>query len=109
MRELCQRLRRVERQQRGRSAEPSAGIIDAHPVDGADTVAADSRGYDGAKLRDGRKRHVLTDPPGLLLEVTVTPADMYDSVAAPDLLEKFTDVPGRLSDVRCSAARPGCR
>jgi hypothetical protein len=48
VRELYRRLRRIERQQQGRPAEPSAGIIDAQSVDGADTVAADSRGYDDA-------------------------------------------------------------
>ena len=68
VRELYQRLRRIERQQQGRPAEPSAGIIDAQSVDGADTVTGDSRGYDGAKSRDGRKRHILTDTLGLLLE-----------------------------------------
>jgi transposase len=33
---------------------------------------------------------------GLLLEVTVTAANVHDSVAAPDLLEKFMAAPGRL-------------
>ncbi|MDX6329242.1 MAG: hypothetical protein QOI83_1625 [Streptomycetaceae bacterium] len=65
-------------------------------MDGADTVAGDTRGYDGGKLRDGRKRHVLTDTCGLLLEVTVTAANVHDSVAAPDLLEKSMAAPGRL-------------
>jgi IS5 family transposase len=86
----------VERQRRGRDGEPTAGIIDAQSVDGADTVAGDSRGYDDAKLRDGRKRHVLTDTLGLLLEVTVTAANVHDSVAAPDLLERFMAAPRRL-------------
>ncbi|WP_443046642.1 transposase [Streptomyces sp. DSM 40750] len=53
-------------------------------------------GYDGGKSRDGRKRHILTDTEGLLLEVTVTTADVHDSKAAPALLETFTDQPGRL-------------
>jgi transposase len=96
VRELYQRLRRIERQQQGRPAEPSAGIIDAQSVDGADTVTGDSRGYDGAKSRDGRKRHILTDTLGLLLEVTVTPANVHDSMAAPQLLERFMAAPGRL-------------
>ncbi|WP_329359965.1 transposase [Streptomyces sp. NBC_01483] len=96
MRELYQWLRRVERQRWGRPAEPSAGIIDAQSVDGADTVAGDSRGYDGAKSRDGRKCHVLTDALGLLQKVTVSPANVHDSVAAPELLEKFMAAPGRL-------------
>ncbi|NEA60410.1 transposase [Streptomyces sp. SID13666] len=66
-RELYQRLRRVEHQRQGGAAEPTAGVKNAQSVDGADTVAADSRGYDGGKLRDGRKLHILTDTCGLLL------------------------------------------
>lgn len=45
-----------------------------------------SRGYDGGKSRDGRKRHILTDPEGLLPKATVTTADVHDSKAAPALL-----------------------
>lgn len=96
VRELYQRLRRIERQRQGRAAEPSAAIIDAQSVDGADTVTGDSRGYDGAKSRDGRKRHILTDTLGLLLEVGVTAANVHDSMAAPELLEGFMAAPGRL-------------
>ncbi|MFJ9892847.1 hypothetical protein ACIQPR_05895 [Streptomyces sp. NPDC091280] len=66
VRELYQRLRRTNRVARGRSAEPTAGIIDAQSVDGADTVVM-SRGFDGNKKRDGRKRSILTDTCGDLL------------------------------------------
>jgi transposase len=96
VRELYQRLRRLQRQRGGRAAEPTAGIIDAQSVDGAETVPACSRGYDGGKSRDGRKRHILTDTGGLLLEVTVTAANVHDSVAAPDLMDAFMAEPGRL-------------
>jgi transposase len=96
VRELYQRLRRLERQLQGRKAEPTAAVMDAQSLDGADTVGADTRGCDGAKLRDGRKRHVLTDTLGLLLEVTVTPANVHDSKAAPELIEAFMAEPGRM-------------
>jgi transposase len=96
LRELYQRLRRIERRRQGRAEEPTGGIIDSQSVDGADTVAADTRGYDGGKIRDGRKRHILTDTCGLLLEVIVTVANLHDSVAAPELLEKYMMEPGRL-------------
>lgn len=65
-------------------------------MDASETVGEDSRGYDGGKSRDGRKRHILTDTDGLLLEVTVTTADVHDSKAAPALLETFMQQPGRL-------------
>jgi transposase len=96
VRELHERLRRTARERAGRNAEPSGGIIDSQSVDASETVGEDSRGYDGGKSRDGRKRHILTDTEGLLLEVTVTTADVHDSKAAPALLETFMDQPGRL-------------
>lgn len=67
------------RTRRGRNAEPSAGITDSRSVDGSETVGEESRGYDGGKMRDGRKRPVLTDSEGQLLKATVTPADVHDS------------------------------
>ncbi len=36
------------------------------------------RGYDGAKKVKGRKRHLLVDTQGLVLTVTVHPADVMD-------------------------------
>lgn len=93
VRELYERLRRSARERAGRNAEPSAGIIDSQSVDASETVGEDSRGYDGGKSRDGRKRHILTDTEGLLLEVTVTTADVHDSKAAPVLLETFMEQP----------------
>lgn len=96
VRELYERLRCSARERIGRNAEPSAGVIDSQSVDASETVGEDSRGYDGGKSRDGRKRHILTDTEGLLLEVTVTTADVHDSRGAPALLETFMDQPGRL-------------
>lgn len=62
----------------------------------------------GAKLRDGRKPHVLTDTWGLLLEVTVTPANVHDSVVTPDLLASFMAAPGRLPEpARADSAYQG--
>ncbi|MDX3128447.1 transposase [Streptomyces europaeiscabiei] len=65
-RELYERLRRSARERAGRNAEPSAGVIDSRSVDASETVGEDSRGYDGGKSRDGRKRHILTDTEALL-------------------------------------------
>jgi Transposase DDE domain len=96
VRELYQRLRRPERKQQGREAEPTAAVMDAQSVDGADTVGADSRGRGCAKLCDGRKRHILTGTGDLLLEVTVTPSNVHGSKAAPELIKAFMAQPGRM-------------
>ncbi|MFE4977686.1 hypothetical protein ACFRAR_36960 [Kitasatospora sp. NPDC056651] len=45
-------------------------------------MPAASRGFDGAKKTNGRKRHVIVDCLGLLLMVLVTPADATDRDAA---------------------------
>lgn len=96
VRELYEHLRHGARLRRERKAEPGAGIIDSQSVDASETMGEATRGFGGGKLRDGRKRHVLTDSLGLLLEVSVTPADGHDSKAAPDLMDMFMAAPGRL-------------
>ncbi len=44
----------------------------------ADTLGAQSSGYDAGKKIKGRKRHILTDTQGHLLGVVVTPASVQD-------------------------------
>ena len=65
-------LRDRVRLREGRTAEPSAGIIDSQSVRAAETVTAASRGYDAGKKVNGRKRHIAVDTLGLLLCVLVT-------------------------------------
>jgi hypothetical protein len=52
--------------------------VDAQSVKAADTVGTDSRGYDGGKKVNGRKRHVVVDTLGLLVVVLVTAASLQD-------------------------------
>ncbi|MGW4065883.1 transposase [Amycolatopsis sp. NPDC004747] len=54
-------------------------------------VGADSRGFDGGKLVNGRKRHVVVDTLGLLLGVMVTSANVSDRAAAQVLLRQVAD------------------
>ena len=84
--EFHDRLRGAVRQRAGRDPQPSAGIIDAQSVKGAATVSAATRGYDGGKKINGRKRHIVVDTLGLLLVVMVTAASVTDRDAARDLL-----------------------
>ncbi|MGT2525823.1 transposase [Streptomyces nojiriensis] len=74
------------RQQAGRDPEPSADVIDSQSIKADAVVGSDSRGFDGGKLINGRKRHVVVDTLGLLLAVTVTAADVGDRAAGQVLL-----------------------
>jgi transposase len=69
---------RVRARQRGRDPTPSAGVVDSQSLRGADTVGADSGGYDAAEKVNGRKRHIVTDTVGLLLVVWVSAASVQD-------------------------------
>jgi transposase len=79
-------LREQVRRAEGREAEPSAAIVDAQSIKGADTVGGSSRGYDAGKKVNGRKRHILVDTVGLLLMVAVTAASVQDRDGARPLL-----------------------
>lgn len=49
---------------------------------------AGERGFDGAKLVTGRKRHLLVDGLGLLLAVYVHPANISERAGARGLLQR---------------------
>ena len=71
----------------GRTAAPSAAIIDSASVKAAETVGMASRGYDAGKKINGRKRHIAVDTLGLLLCVIVTAASVQDRDGAKPVLE----------------------
>ncbi|WP_455770584.1 IS5 family transposase [Streptomyces antibioticus] len=97
VKEFHDRLRGRVREKLGREAEPTAGVIDSQSVKADAVVGADSRGFDGGKLINGRKRHVVVDTLGLLLGVMVTAADVGDRAAAQVLLAQVTDAHHRLA------------
>jgi transposase len=80
------RLREQVRQIEGRTADPSAALLDSQTLRGAETVPRSSRGYDAGKKVNGRKRHIVTDTTGLLLAVLVTGAGVQDRDAGHLLL-----------------------
>ncbi len=84
-------LRRRIRVDAGRCPRPVTAIIDSQSVKAAETVSRDTRGFDGAKLINGRKRHLIVDTKGLLITVRVTRADVTDRNAARELLPELKE------------------
>lgn len=70
-----------------REAVASVGIIDSQSV--ATTESGGPRGLDAGKRIKGRKRHIVTDTNGFLLDVLVHPANVQDVHGAVPLLRSL--------------------
>ena len=57
---------------------PTLAILDSSSVKTGKLASIESRGFDGGKRVKGRKRHIAVDGNGLLLAVSVTPANIHD-------------------------------
>ena len=106
------------REQAGKAASPTAGIVDSQSV--RTTEAGGPKGYDAGKGVNGRKRHVLVDTLGLLLVLVVHTADIQDRDGLalvcrrlrrrfPWLRLIFADGGYRGEAAGCAAAREGLR
>ncbi|MFI1168482.1 transposase [Streptomyces sp. NPDC020801] len=71
-------------------------IIDAQSAKGAETVSKSTSGWDQGKMINGRKRHLIVDQDGLLVDLLVTPADVQERAAARTLL---TPLPHRHPEI----------
>jgi transposase len=100
-------LRDRLRLREGRAVTPSAGVVDSASVKAAETVGANTRGFDAGKKINGRKRHIVVDTLGLVLVVMVTAASVQDRDAAKPLLGKLMESFGRIKLVFADSGYAG--
>jgi putative transposase len=90
-------LRKKDRQRQGRNEDPTAGAIDTQSV--KTTEAGGERGYDAGKRINGRKRHIVVDTVGNLLDVVVHAAGIQDYHGARPTLLKLTETVSTLKKI----------
>ncbi|MEO5328823.1 MAG: transposase [Magnetococcus sp. THC-1_WYH] len=83
------KMNRVSRRKKKRSADPCYGIVDAKSV--KTQFACDEIGYDGGKKVKRHKRHIAVDILGDLLHILVHVANLNDTKKAYDVLEGTYD------------------
>jgi len=98
-------LSKQVRIQAGRNPEPSAAIVDSQSAKTADK--AEETGYDAGKKVKGRKRHILVDTLGMLIDVLVHPASIQDRDGAKTLLAQAIDRFPRLELIWADGAYAG--
>ncbi len=73
----------IEKKDKNRT--PSYGIVDSQSV--KTVSASEQRGIDGGKKVKGRKRHIVVDTLGNLIQIIVHAANTHDTKAGCDVLK----------------------
>ena len=103
---IMRELTKIERIRRGRETTPSLCAVDSQSIKLAPWID-ESRGFDGNKKINGRKRHILVDTEGLLWAVHVGPANQHDGEAGVELLPIIYPESTRLQVIRGDKAYGG--
>lgn len=86
---VLDKLNKMRRKKVEKNASPSYAIIDAQSV--KTQYDSEDRGIDGGKKVKGHKRHIVVDIMGNLLHVQVHAANLSDTKAACEVLERVVD------------------
>ena len=84
-----------ERKRQDRSSDPSLICTDSQSVKLAPRMN-ESRGFDGNKKINGRKRQIQTDTIGLVWNTKVHSANLYDGIGGQPLIDKMHHFDSRL-------------
>jgi transposase len=96
--EMVHDLRVLLRLAQGRTADPSAMIVDSRTLQSSPESGARA-GYDGYKRKKGSKLHLAVDTLGHLLALYVTPANEQDREVVGELTQAVQEVTGASVEV----------
>jgi transposase len=106
LRDINQKLNKLDREREGREAYPSVFCIDSQSVKLAPMIC-EHRGIDAHKKVNGRKRQLVVDTGGRLWMATVHAANEGDGPACVPLAEPIYDLSERLEKVFGDGAYAG--
>lgn len=87
-------LRALLRLAQGKSAEPSAIVLDSRTIQSS-PESGGRAGYDGHKRRKGSKTHMAVDTLGYLLSLHVTPANEQERAQVAALAQEVQEITGQ--------------
>lgn len=96
-------LNKKERKRRGKEETPSMLSIDSQSIKLGPFIS-ESRGIDGNKRINGRKRHIVTDTLGLVWGVVVHAANLPDGAMANQVIEPLVGYLSRMKKILADAA-----